>query len=114
MTKLPDQILTRIFLLQRQLIERLDEAAAVEAMIMELFGETEATIPELDELVNIKERLIDPYSRLSALLLRTAQAQPNASSDMLELLYRTIERAEAAADASLANVQEIKRNWNLL
>ena len=114
MAKLPDQILTRIFLLQRQLIERLDEATAVETTILEFFGETEATIPELDELVNIKERLIDSYSRLSALLLRAAQAQPNPPSAMLELLYGTIEKAEAAADASLANVQEIKRNWNLL
>ena len=114
MAKLPDEILTRIFLLQRQLIERLEETAAVEATILELFGETEATIPELDELVNIKERLIDSYSRLSALLLRTAQAQPNAPSAMLELLYESIERGQAIADASLANVLEIKRNWNLL
>jgi hypothetical protein len=32
---------------------------------------------------------------------------------LLNLLIQTIEQAQAAADASQASIQEVKRNWNL-
>jgi len=44
MARLPDQILTAIFSLQRQLVEGINEAAATELAIFEQFGETEITI----------------------------------------------------------------------
>jgi hypothetical protein len=50
--------------------------------------------------------------RLNTLLLKVSESQPIASADMLNLLYRTMEVAEASLDASVASLQEIQRNWN--
>jgi len=33
---------------------------------------------------------------------------------MLDLVYRSIERGQAALDASAASVQEAKRDWNIV
>jgi len=46
-------------------------------------------------------------------LQQVAESQPVASADVLELLYTTIEQTEAAADASEASTQEIKRTWDI-
>ena len=55
----------------------------------------------------------DCQNRLHKLLQQTAESQPVASADVLELLYTTIEQTEAAADASEASTQEIKRTWDI-
>lgn len=54
-----------------------------------------------------------PYSRLSVLLPRLSEYQPTAPADMLNLLYQTIEQAQAADDATDASVREAKRNFDL-
>lgn len=113
MAKLPQETLTTIFNLQRQFVEMIDQATAAESTLLEYFGETQETIPELDQLQNVKQRLSDPYSRLSTLLLRIAESQPMAPVAMLQLLSQTIEQGQAALDAAIASVQETKRNWNL-
>ena len=91
MAKLFSDTLTRIFTLQRRLIELIDEAAATEFQLFEQFGETEATITELEELQNSRERLRDPYNQISTLLLRIAEYQPTAPNSMLNFLIETIE-----------------------
>ncbi len=113
MAKLPDEILTTIFTLQRQIAEGIEEASAAEWALLDQYGETEATIPELEELQNARVRLTAPYSRLHTLLLRILESQPTASTAMLKLLVQTIEQARVAVDAAQASVREIKRNWNL-
>jgi len=47
-------------------------------------------------------------------LLPIAEAQPIASSAMLDLLYRSIEQGQVALDASSASVEEAKRDWSIL
>ena len=47
MAKLPEETLTNIFVLQRQLAENIEEVSAVEWTLFEQYGETEATLPEL-------------------------------------------------------------------
>jgi hypothetical protein len=113
MAKLPDELLTSIFTLQRQLAEGIEEASATEWILFECYGETETTLPELEELQNARERLIGSYSRLYGLLLRILEAQPTASTAMLGLLTQTIEHGQFTINAAQANTQEIKRNWNL-
>ena len=112
MAKLPDPVISNIFVIQRRIIEYLDFTTATEFRLFERIGETAATLPELEELQNIKEKLRSKYSRLHNLLLRIAESQPIASEDMLVLLYRSIESTEASIDASIASLQEIQRNWN--
>ncbi|WP_309744044.1 hypothetical protein [Chamaesiphon sp. OTE_20_metabat_361] len=112
MVKLPDSVLTNIFTLQLQIVECIDATTATEFRILEQQGETSETLPELEELQSIRERLLSPYSRFHVLLLRAAESQPVATSDVLNLLYRSIDAAEATLDASIASLQEIQRNWN--
>ena len=112
MAKLPDAVLANIFTLQRQVIECIDATTATEFRILEQQGETAETLPELEELQSIRERLLSPYSRFHILLLRAAESQPVAPNDVLNLLYRSIDAAEATLDASIASLQEIQRNWN--
>jgi hypothetical protein len=110
--KLPDPVLTKIFTLKRQLVESIDATTALEFRLLEQIGETAETLPELEELQSIRERLLSPYTRLHTLLLKTAQSQPVAPNDVLNLLYRSIETGEATVAASNASLQEIQRNWN--
>ncbi|WP_373544018.1 hypothetical protein [Chamaesiphon sp.] len=112
MAKLPDPVLTNIFTLQRRIIESVDTTTALEFRLLEQMGETAETLPELEELQSIRERLLSPYSRLHTLVLKAAQSQPVAPNDVLNLLYRSIESTEAALAASIASLQEIQRNWN--
>ncbi len=112
MAKLPDPVISNIFIIQRRIIEYLDSTTATEFRLFESMGETAETLPELEELQNIKEKLRSKYSRLYNLLLGIAESQPIASDDMLVLLYRSIESTEASIYASIASLQEIQRNWN--
>ena len=112
MAKLPDPVLTNIFDLKRQIIESIDTTTALEFRILEQSGETTETLPELQELQNIRERLLSPYARLHTLVLKAAEAQPAAPTDVLNLLYRSIETGEATVAASNASLQEIQHNWN--
>ncbi|MDZ4872635.1 MAG: hypothetical protein CLLPBCKN_002031 [Chroococcidiopsis cubana SAG 39.79] len=113
MAKLSDETLGTIFTLQRQLVEGMDEAAATESRLFEQFGETEETLPVLEQLLNVRERLLAPYSRLSALLPRISEYQPTAPTDVVNLLYQNIEQAQAARDASIASIREAKRDFDL-
>jgi hypothetical protein len=112
MAKLPDSIVTNIFRIQRQIIECIDSTTEMEFRLFDRIGETPETVPELEELQNIKEKLRSKYSRLYTLLLGIAESQPIATIDMLDLLYRSIDSTEASLDASIASLQEIQRNWN--
>jgi hypothetical protein len=78
MAKLPNTTISSIFELQRRLIDTLDSVTDAEFKLFERYGETVATIPELNELQNTKETLISFYSRLGTLILRIAGSQPIA------------------------------------
>ena len=114
MAKLADETITTIFNLQRRLLAQIDQATTTAANLFGQFGETEETIPELEQLQNVRERATSSYTRLYTLLLRIAEAQPVATSATLDLLARSIEQAEAINAASAASVQDVKQNWNLL
>ncbi len=113
MAKLPDEILTTIFSLQRKLAVGIEEASATEWILFEQYGETAETIGELEELYNARERLTTLYSRLHKLLLRILESQPTASAGMLDLLSQTLEQGQAVVNAAAASVREIKRNWDI-
>jgi hypothetical protein len=110
--KLPDSTIVNIFTLQRRLAECLESTTAMEFSLFQQFGETAETAPELEELVNIRERLVSLYNRLHNIFLRVTQSQPIASEDLLNLLYRSIEQSEISIDTSIASLQDIQRNWN--
>lgn len=113
MAKLSPETLTNIFQLQQRLIELIDEASATEMRLFEQFGETEATLIELEELQTTRERLRSPYVQINTLLLRVAEYQPTAPNTVLNLLLETVEITRSSAEASQASILEVKRNWNL-
>ncbi len=113
MAYLSNETTDEIFDLQRRLLQLINEAAGLELALLEQFGETEATIPELDEILNIKDRATSYYTRLNRLMLQIFQYQPLADSATLNLLAQSISQTRAIVDAGTANLLEIKRNWNL-
>ncbi|MGI0482623.1 hypothetical protein ACN4EE_17790 [Geminocystis sp. CENA526] len=113
MAKLSPEILTTIFSLQRRLIELIAETKITEFSLFERYGETEETLPELEQIQNCFERLKNPYSRLHTLTLRISEYYPVAPSAILELLSETIEQAQLSADVVAASLSETQKNWRL-
>ena len=113
MANLPDETVTTVFNLQRQLWRLINQVTAAEWMILEQYGETQATIPPLDQLQNSKERVRSFYSRLYTIMLRVAESQPITDFATLDLLFETIERSQAIISAVEASVQEAKRDLNI-
>lgn len=114
MAPLADEITTTVFNLQRRLLAIINQATTTEFLIFEQYGETETTIIALNDLQNAQERADTYYTRFyNNLLRRIAGSQPFADAAMLELLYRTVDEAEATADALEATIQEEKRNFNI-
>jgi len=104
MAKLPDEILTTIFTLQRQLASGIEEASAAEWALWSNMVKQKQQF-ELEELQNARE-LTAPYSRLHTLLLRILESQPLVSPAILNLLVKTIEQARAATEAARASVRD--------
>ncbi|MBW4622803.1 MAG: hypothetical protein KME17_26015 [Cyanosarcina radialis HA8281-LM2] len=114
MAQLPDETIVAVLNLQQQLLTIMNQATATEFLILEQYGETEATLIDLDQLQNINERADTYYSRFYTLLRQIVKAQPKANTAMLDLLARSIEEAELTVDALNASIQEIKQDWNIL
>ncbi|MGK7950141.1 MAG: hypothetical protein AB4368_15510 [Xenococcaceae cyanobacterium] len=113
MANLSEEILVTIFNLQKQLFYVINEATATDYNLVEQYSETAETLPELEELSNIRERARDAYTRLFRLSLNIAETQPAIDRSKLELLYRAIEQADLTVDALEISIQEIKNNWDL-
>lgn len=113
MANLSNGTLTIVANLLPRLFQVINLATATEFNLFERYGETNETLPELEELNNSAERARLFYNRLYGLVLQIAESQPIASPATLNLLYQTIEQAIATTDAVEASVQEIKRTWNL-
>jgi hypothetical protein len=113
MAKLSEETLNTIFSIQRGLAETVEEAASLEWLIFQEFGETQETSIELEELQNIRERIITAFKRLNTLVLQILEVQPSASSATLKLLDLSVLQGHATLSACQASIQEIKRNWSL-
>lgn len=113
MAKLPEETTQTVLSLKQQLLDTVDEATAAEFVLFERFGETNRNIRYLDELKSVAERAESSFVRLSNFQIRIASAQPTISSDMLELLTRSITRIQVEVPALERSVQEVKIEWNL-
>ncbi len=113
MAELSPHTLNTVFLLLKRLVTLVDETKSSEFRLFEIAGETAETLPELEQLQNAVERLRQFYARLHTLTLAIAEAQPQASIDMLDLLDRSIREASATANAAEATNRETKQIWNL-
>ena len=99
--------------LQQNLLVIIHESTSFQFMILENYGETEATLSDLEQLDNVQQRADTYYSRFSTLLRQIAASQPSATSATLALLSRSIEDAQGTVFALRATIQEIKQDWGL-
>lgn len=113
MAKIPREVTATINNLKHQALDIVEEASALESTLFEAFGETEATIPYLNEVKTVVDDAESSFSRLSTLQLQIAKAQPIAPGDILELMNRTIARTQARIPAWERSIQEVKLEWNL-
>jgi hypothetical protein len=113
MANLPSRTTETINQLKQQALDIVNEASALELTIFEIFGETEVTIPALDEMKSAAEDAESSYSQLSNIQLQIAKAQHQASPDMLQLLERAIARTQARIPALERSIEEVKMEYNL-
>lgn len=114
MAKLPIATIEIIIRLKQDLLAVIDEATAAEFLLLSGFGETDETLPFLDEMKNVAEQAVSRFSQITTLQLRIAESQPNAAADMLELLDRAILQNQQRIPAWERSIQEVKLEWNLL
>jgi hypothetical protein len=114
MAKLPVETAETIWTLLRQLLNLVEDAGAAEFALFDSFGETDSTIPYLEELQGISLDAASRYSQLSNIQLRITETQPNAAADMLRLLYQSIAQNQLRIPALERSIEEIKMEWNLL
>jgi hypothetical protein len=113
MAKLSPETAQTIWDLQHQLLEIIDVARTLELSLFEAFGETEDTIPFLDELQSIAQQAIDRFARFSNLQIRVANNQPPIPADIIEIVNRSIQTTEQKIPALNRSIQEITQEWRL-
>jgi hypothetical protein len=113
MAKLSPETAQTIWDLQHQLLEIIDSSRTLELSLFDAFGETEDTIPVLDELQNIAQQAIDRFSRFSNLQIRVANNQPPIPPDIIEIVDRSIQTTQQKIPALKRSIQEITQEWRL-
>jgi hypothetical protein len=113
MAKLSLEAAQTIWALQHQLLEIIDTAKTLELSLFEAFGETERTIPYLDELQNIAQQGVERFARFSTLQIRVASTQPPVPQDLLEIVNRAIESTQQKIPALKRSNNEIIQEFNL-
>ncbi len=113
MAKLPGELTETIWLLKRELLGLIEDSTATEFTLFSLVGETQDTLPFLDELKNVSERAKTWFSRLSNSQIRIADSQPNISPDMLKLVIQSVEQIQAEIPAMKRSIEEVQQEWSL-
>ena len=113
MAKLSPETAQTIWDLQHQLLEIIDSSSVLELSLFDAFGETEDTIPVLDELQSIAQQATDRFSRFSNLQIRVANNQPPIPPDIIEIVNRSIQTTEQKIPALKRSIQEITQEWRL-
>ena len=113
MAKLSLQTAQTIWDLQHQLLEIIDTARTIELSLFEAFGETDRTIPYLDELQSIAQQATERFARFSTLQIRIANTQPPIPRDLLEIVDRSIESTQQKIPALERSNQETIQEFNL-
>jgi hypothetical protein len=113
MAKLSPETAQTIWDLQHQLLEIIDSSSILELSLFDAFGETEDTIPVLDELQSIAQQAIDRFSRFSNLQIRIAKTQAPIPPDIIEIVDRSIQTTEQKIPALKRSIQEITQEWRL-
>ena len=99
--------------LQHQLLEIIDTAKTLELKLFEAFGETDRTIPYLDELQSIAQQGTERFTRFSTLQIRIANTQPPIPQNLLQIVEQSIETTQLKIPALKRSNQETIQEFNL-
>ena len=99
--------------LMEELLEIINEAKKTEFLLLQMFGETTATLESLDELTEIAQQASDLYNQITTLRIRIVEAQPVLSPDMLRLLTQRISTISNRNPALIRSISETKLYWGL-
>jgi hypothetical protein len=113
MAKLSLETAQTIWDLQHQLLEIIDTAKTLELSLFEAFGESDRTIPYLDELHSIAQQATERFSRFSTLQIRVANTQPPIPRDLLEIVDLSIKSTQQKIPALKRSNQETIQEFNL-
>jgi hypothetical protein len=113
MAKLSNETSETIWSLKRQLAKVIENAKATEFALFDTFGENERTDSYLADLQSVAEQATDRFSQLTTLQIRSFNAQPQISNDMLDFIKQVIAKTEARLPALEQSIQEIKIEWKL-
>jgi hypothetical protein len=113
MAKLSSETVIVINQLKQQSLEILDEAKAAEFRLLNLWGETERTSLFFEELMGVAEEARTVFSRFNQLQMRVAEAQPTASSNLLNALNQVIEFTSSRIPAWERSIEEVRLEFNL-
>ncbi len=112
MAKLPAELNEKVWSLERELLELLDELTEARFQIEERFRGTEPLEP-LEELQNVIEWVENRFKRISTLHLRIATSQPHSPFDMVNLILEAADSAELKIPAVRQSLLEVKRGLEL-
>ena len=113
MAKLSLKTAQTIWDLQHQLLEIIDTARTLEVSVFEAFGETDRTIPYLDELQSIAQQGTERFSRFSTLQIRIANTQTPIPEDLLQIVTLSVESTQQKIPALQRSNQETIQEFNL-
>ncbi|MEI6430295.1 MAG: hypothetical protein WCO45_18220 [Pseudanabaena sp. ELA607] len=112
MAKLDEESEIRVWSIMQQALKVVDASTDVEFTLFANFGETSETLPYLEEMKNVSLQAISTFSQLSILQLRIAEAQPIASTGILNMLAEAIAINQSRVPAWERSIEEVKLEWN--
>ena len=113
MAQLPPEITKTTNQLKQNCLEIVHAGTAAAFYLNEQLGETQETLPFLDELQATAEDARDSLSRLHGLQLMIAEAQPMIPTQVLQLLSRAIEYTVSRIPAWERSIEEVKLEFDL-
>lgn len=113
MAQLPPETTEVVIQLRQQTLAIVDKATATAFSLLELFGETETTLPFFEEVQTVHEGARDAFAQLNLLSLQVAEAQPVPSPQVLEWLSRCIAITTSRIPAWERSIEEVKLEFDL-
>lgn len=113
MAEIPQENINRIVQNYQGLINIVNLAMSAEYKLFAQYGETEATINDLNALSNVATSATDSFKRLNAITIRIATIQPQTDVATANMLLETIIFNEARIPAWLRSIEEVVNNWSL-
>lgn len=113
MAKLTEETLKIAFNLEKRLLQITDQASNLGFMIWEAFGETDATVADLDILQSVTEQARANYTRLTNQLFELAVSRSKSNLMTLDSLSHYCLSIEASISRLEGSIALVKSNHRL-